>query len=259
METIVHDGRETAYRHTDYGEAPPILYVHGSGGDHRVWVEQYAPSGIGPAVAIDLSGHGESDDVPTDPGYETLNAYADDVSAVAREVWDGEAPRILAGNSMGGAVALWVALDREIRLDVLVLTGTGAKLAVAEDLLDDLGNEFDDALERLHAPDMLFHDVDEETRERSAGMLRATGQEVTIRDFRTCNYFDIRERLCEIEVPALAITGACDSLTPPMFHEYLADELPQGECVLVDAAAHLSFLEQPNSWNRKVRAFIDGL
>lgn len=256
METIPHDGRETAYRHTAYGDGPPIIYIHGSGGRHNVWVEQYAPSGVGPAAAVDLSGHGESDDIETDPGLETLDAYADDVRAVAREVWDDDEPRVLAGNSMGGAVALWVALERNIPLDGLVLTGTGAKLGVADELLDALDRDFDAALERLHAPNTLFHDTDEEMKERSVSMMRAAGKRVTTRDFRTCDRYDVRDRLGEVNIPALAITGEHDSLTPPSFHEYLEKELPNGECELITDAAHLSFLERPEAWNRVVQEFV---
>lgn len=256
METIPHDGRETAYRHTAYGDGPPVIYIHGSGGRHNVWVEQYAPSGVGPAAAVDLSGHGGSDDIDTDPGRDTLDAYADDVCAVAREVWNDDKPRVLAGNSMGGAVALWVALERDTPLDGLVLTGTGAKLGVADELLDALVRDFEAALKRLHAPNTLFHDADEKMKKRSVRMMRATGKWVTTRDFRTCDRYDVRARLGEVDIPALAITGEHDSLTQPSFHEYLAQELPSGEYELVTDAAHLSFLERPEAWNRVVREFV---
>jgi pimeloyl-ACP methyl ester carboxylesterase len=255
METVTHDGREIAYRETSFGDGRTGLYVHGSGGTHRLWVEQYAPDGPGPAVAVDLGGHGESDDVDTDAGYATLEAYADDACAVARET----DARVLAGNSMGGAVAMWVALERDLRLEGLVLCGTGAKLGVSEELLEALANDFEGALDALHGSGMLYHDVDERTLEGSREMMRATGRRVTERDFRTCDAFDVRDRLDEIDVPCLAITGEDDGLTPPKFHDYLGEHLPDCEVEILEGAAHLSMQERAEAWNARVQEFLEGL
>ncbi|MWG36065.1 alpha/beta fold hydrolase [Halomarina oriensis] len=255
MQRVEHDGRTTTYRQTAFGEGVPTLYVHGSGGAHSVWVHQYGSRGFdGPSVALDLSGHGESDDVDTDPGPETMTAYVEDVVAVARRT----GARVLVGNSLGGAIALTVALDTDLDLTGLVLTGTGAKLGVSGDLEELLAEEFEAAVETLHGPDMLFHDADDETRTASIAAMEATGRAVTERDFLTCDAFDVRERLDEVAVPTLALTGEHDRLTPPSFHEYLADELPSSSAVTVEDAAHLSMLEHPDAWNDAVEPFLAG-
>lgn len=253
METIAHNGRETAYREIDFGDGDPVLYVHGAGGDHRVWVEQYGPKGIGPAVAVDLTGHGDSDDADLEPGLETMEAYADDVVAVA----EATSARTLVGNSMGGTVALWVALERDLDVDRLVFCGTGAKLGVGDDLLAMLDEDFAAGVEAVHGPNLLFHEADAETVERSKALLHDTGAAVTARDFRTCDWFDVRDRLDEIEVPALALTGEHDGMTPPSFTEYLGEHLPDCEVDLLDDCAHLSMLERPQAWNERVRAFLE--
>lgn len=244
MNTVAHDGRTTTYRVVE-GPAGDRLYVHGSGGDHRVWAAQYGRGRGG--VALDLSGHGDSDDVVDG---DILRRYADDVVAVVRET----GARVLVGNSLGGAVVLRVALDR---LDpvALVLCGTGARLAVADDLLGLFATDFEAAIDHLHDPDRLFHDPDEPLVERSRATMRAAGRAVVERDFRACEVFDVRDRLDELSLPALAITGEHDRLTPPWLHEDLADALG-GDCVLVDGAAHLSFLERPGAWNDAVDGFL---
>ena len=253
MEQVDHDGRTTAYRRTSVGEGGPTLYVHGSGADHSVWVHQYGRREYdGPSVALDLSGHGESDDVDTDAGPETMAAYAEDVVAVARET----DARVLVGNSLGGAVALTVALDYDLDLEGLVLTGTGAKLGVHEDLQRLLAEEFDAAVETLHGSDMLFHDADAETRSASMAAMETTGRPVTERDFLTCDAFDVRDRLEAVTVPTLALTGEHDRLTPVSFHEYLAEELPDCSLATVADAAHLSMLERPVEWNDCVESFL---
>lgn len=254
MEYVRHRGRKTAYRRFDRGgEGPGLLCVHGSGGDAGVWKAQARLADDYPVVAVDLSGHGESDDVAALSGGEALDAYASDVVAVAEET----GASVLVGNSLGGAVALWVALERDLSLDALVLAGTGAKLPVLNDLLEWLAWDFQRAVEFLHGQDRLFHDVDDRYVELSSEAMREAGRLVCERDYRTCHAFDVRDRLSELEVPALAIVGEHDELTPAWYHEFLADELPAGELAVVADAAHLAMLERPEAFNAAVADFLD--
>jgi 3-oxoadipate enol-lactonase len=252
MDSVTHHGRRTAYRTVGDGPAR-ILYVHGSGATHRLWGHQYAPDGpASPAVALDLSGHGESADVDAEPGPETLDAYAEDVVAVARET----GADVLVGNSLGGAVVLTVALDTAFDPEGLVLAGTGAKLAVKEELRTMLDDDFETAVDVLHGENMLFHDPDDRTLARSKETMRAVGQRITRRDFLACHTFDVRDRLDELSVPALAVVGEHDSLTPPTYHEYLAEELPDCEYATIEGAAHLAMAERPDAFNDTVSRFL---
>ena len=254
METVTHHGRETAYEVADRGgDGPPVCFVHGSGGSRDVWSAQHRLADRNPVVALDLSGHGDSDDVDARAGYATLSAYADDVLAVL-EATDS---RVLAGNSLGGAVAMQLLIERDVDLDAAILAGTGARLGVLEDLLDWLANDFDRAIEFLHGPDRLFHDPDPELSEESTEQLRETGQAVTHRDFLTCHRFDVRDDLDRIDVPALAVYGEHDQLTPPWYHEYLADEIDDAWIAAIEDAAHLAMVEQPTAFNAAVTEFLD--
>ena len=262
MERVTHHGRDTAYRVSDRGgDGPAVCFVHGSGGSKDVWKAQARLSDRFPTVALDLSGHGDSGDIDGDDagggdagapdGPEAIEAYADDVVAVAEET----GATVLCGNSLGGAAALWVALERDIALDGLVLAGTGAKLAVAEPLRDALANDFERAVALLHEPDRLFHDAPTEYVELSRAGMRDCGRAVTERDFRTCHAFDVRDRLDEIAVPSLAVVGEHDALTPVEYHDYLADRI--GDCTraVVEDAAHLAMLERPEAFNAALAAF----
>ncbi|WP_123620270.1 alpha/beta fold hydrolase [Halorubrum sp. CSM-61] len=262
MERVTHHGRDTAYRASDRGgDGPTVCFVHGSGGSKDVWKAQARLSDRFPAVALDLSGHGDSDDIGggddqgddagAAAGPEALDAYADDVVAVA----EATGATVLCGNSLGGAVALWVALERDLALDGLVLAGTGAKLAVAEPLREALANDFDRAIELLHEPDRLFHDAPPEYVELSRAGMRECGRAVTERDFRTCHAFDVRDRLGEIEVPSLALVGEHDALTPVEYHDYLADRIGDCERATIEGAAHLAMLERPAAFNAALAAF----
>ncbi|MCU4740373.1 alpha/beta hydrolase [Halobacteria archaeon AArc-m2/3/4] len=256
MQVVSNHGRETAYVETDSeadGGTGTALYVHGSGGSHEVWRPQLRLTDR-PATALDLSGHGHSEDIDASPGYTTRSAYADDVLAVA----DATDASVLVGSSLGGAVVLHVLLERadEFTPEAVVLTGTGARMGVLEDLLEWLESDFERALEFLHEPDRLFHDPSSETRERSLEAMRECGQEVTRRDFLTCHDFDVRDRLGEIDVPVLAAYGEYDQLTPPWFHEYLADEIPDASLAEIEDAAHMPMVEQPRAFDEAVSEFL---
>jgi pimeloyl-ACP methyl ester carboxylesterase len=253
MDHVTHDGRATAYRDATAEADHRTLYIHGSGGTHSLWAKQYGRQGHD-AVALDLSGHGESEDIDLGPdaGLDAMSAYADDAVAVARET----DATVLCGNSLGGAVALTVALDRETDLDGLVLVGTGAKLGVADELLDALANDYDAAVEALLDEDMLYHRTTDERLADAREMFAAVGARATERDFRACDAFDVRDRLGEIEVPTLVINGEYDGLTLPRFHEYLAEHLPNARRVELADAAHMPYLERPDAFDAAVDEFL---
>jgi pimeloyl-ACP methyl ester carboxylesterase len=254
METVTHHGRTTAYRLAQPdADGLTALYVHGSGGNHRIWAGQYGADGpTHPAAAIDLSGHGESDDVETEPGRDTLEAYTEDILAVGREI---EAD-VFVGNSLGGAIVLNTLLKHNVNPTAAVLAGSGAKLAVLEELREWLKSDFEQAIEFLHGPDRLFHEPDEAMLEQSDKAMRNAGQAVTRRDYLTCHQFDVRGHLDRIQIPILAVVGQTDGLTPVRYHEYFQDTLPDCELAVIHIAAHLAMVEQTDAFNEVISSFI---
>lgn len=99
-----------------------VVLVHGLASTSRLWdgvAESLASSGC-PVVAVDLRGHGESDEPPG--GYDSGTA-ADDVIALIPQVSAGAV--LLAGQSWGGNVALQVAARRPDLVRGLALVDGG--------------------------------------------------------------------------------------------------------------------------------------
>src|SRR5881396_578671 len=104
-------------RHFVGGQGPPLVLVHGLGGAASNWTE-LTPllSGRFRLLVPDLPGHGGSTALPAASGLE---AFADRVALVAER--EGMLPAPVVGHSLGGAVALRMALRQPDHVPALVL------------------------------------------------------------------------------------------------------------------------------------------
>src|SRR5262249_25511775 len=107
-----------------------VLYVHGTGCNGQVWLPHMtAIADAHTPVAIDLPGHGGS----PGGGFRGVADYAYFVVELAKAL--GWERCVVAGHSLGGAIALLTALYDGDLLDGLILVDTGARLRVDPALL----------------------------------------------------------------------------------------------------------------------------
>ena len=114
------DARGCRLRYLVAGRGEPLLLVHGLGGAASNWCE-LAPL-LAPRWRLlipDLPGHAGSSPFPAAP---TLNPFADVVAAMAER--EGMLPAPIVGHSLGGVVALRLALRRPEAVTALVLAAT---------------------------------------------------------------------------------------------------------------------------------------
>jgi pimeloyl-ACP methyl ester carboxylesterase len=99
------------------GEGEPLVLVHGLGGAASNWLALAPLLAPGRRVLVpELPGHGGSQALPAAPN---LNAFADRIAELtARE---GFAPAPVVGHSLGGAIALRLAIRRPESVSSLVL------------------------------------------------------------------------------------------------------------------------------------------
>ena len=117
------------YHLAEWGEGPPLVLLHGFTGSAAAWGD-LAPrlAARHRVIAIDLPGHGLSD-APADVARYTMPRVVADLAALLALL--DAVPAHWLGYSMGGRLALYLALARPDLVRSLVLESASPGLATA--------------------------------------------------------------------------------------------------------------------------------
>ncbi len=249
------------------GEGPPFVMIHAGVADHRQWnneFEHFAPHYR--VLRYDLRGYGQSEPVAGEYSHlQDLTALLDYLHL--------DRPIVLMGCSMGGGLALNLALTRPAQVAALIMVDagpTGLKLDVPEpakfqelEAAYDAG-DFDRVAEletqiwfdgagrtptqvnpamRQLAYAMNRHALTLEARQLGKRLPDLPGSAA--------------ERLGELHLPMLVIVGEQDI---PYMHaaaEFMLEQIPTARQVIIKDAAHLPNLDHPAEFQQIVTAFLD--
>jgi len=171
---------------------------------------------------------------------------------------------MVAGHSLGGAVAMALAARRRDIVTGLVLLASCAKLPQAESpgerLLAFLPGPlrrilfFSMAQKLLFAPGVPMGAV-------SIGMqeLRSCPPETILTDVQAARAMDLSEQATKIDVPTLVLCGSRDRLTPPELSEQLRTLIPRARLGIIEGAGHMLLLEVPERVNQAILDFAKTL
>jgi 3-oxoadipate enol-lactonase len=259
-------GREAGLRYEIAGVGPSVVLLHAGIADGRMWEPQWETfSRRYRVLRYDLRGFGGS--IAPSGSF----SHARDLVALIEGL--ALAPAALVGVSMGGAVALDVAVARPGLVSALVLVGSGlrghefsaeTKAGWAEEEAAFERGDLDAAVETnlrmwVDGPHRSSEQVDPELRRRVGEMQRraleieqSTDGEATLEALAP----DYSERLAEITVPALILVGELDR---PEIHE-IADRLeagiPHSRRATIEGAAHVPSMERPEEFDELVLGFL---
>jgi 3-oxoadipate enol-lactonase len=246
----------------EHGEGEPLLLIEGLGQSMWAWREQIPVFARGHrTIAFDTRGTGRSP-VPDEP-------YGiDELAQDAADVLEGRTASVM-GLSMGGYVALTLALARPELIRSLVLVGTGAggpdRVPRPQDVRDAYaaatGLPFDEYGRRT-MPLTFSPGWTERNPERFEEILAARGEhptpDVTL-DAHLLACYAFYARGCEVEridAPALVVHGDADVIVPVENGRALVARLPNARYVELPGHGHNVQLEDPATLNRLVLEFL---
>lgn len=198
------------------------------------------------ALRYDLRGHGRS---PVPPGpYDVADLGSDLVRLLDRR---GVERAHLCGISIGGLVSMWVAAHFPERVGRIVLCCTSADFGDPEAWHErarsvrasGTGAVADGVVGRWFTP--RFAERNPELLARMRTMIASTPAEGYAACCSVVERADLRPDLSAIAAPTLVIAGADDPAAPIAHAERIAEGIGGAKMVVVEGAAHLANVEQP--------------
>ncbi len=266
------DIAQTRVRYWDEGHGFPLLLVHGLGGFAENWLPNVFPLAEHYRVLVpDLPGFGRSGKTPLLRSLYDLSRFLGDFLD-ALEVEKAS----LAGNSLGGGLALKFAVDNPDRVEKLVLADTaGMGREVINDFkvcsLPLLGELFirptRDASAAtwskvLYNPAVITEDLIDLGYELMAlpgakkALLRAIRAGIDIRGQRRGLVRELAAGLGSVTAPALIIWGRQDRIIPVEHAHICHERLPGSRLEIFDNCGHMPQLEHPDRFNVLVLEFL---
>ena len=242
-------------------ELPTVVFLHGSGMDHRCWALQtrwFAFHGYS-VLAPDLPGHSLS-------GGEALA----DIESMAGWLWQlldqlGVKKASLVGHSQGGLVALEAAAIQPQRVRSVSMIASAAAIPVNEQLLTMARDNQPAAVRAMlnWGFGSVYH----------AGLSAIPGQapigigsrimnsNPLAVDLQACNsYTQGQQRAANLEVPTQLVLAQQDRMTPAKAGRALADTLPDlRSLVELEDAGHMLPIEAPQRCLAALKQFISSL
>jgi pimeloyl-ACP methyl ester carboxylesterase len=227
-----------------------LVFIHGSGGDHTNWIQQYTPlKNAFNIIALDLPGHGRSEG----PGEQEVAAYVEWVKKILDGL--GIFNPVLIGHSLGAAICLSFVIRYETVATAVVPVGGGVKMPVNPMILEGLKQD-PAAVIGLAAK----VSVAKKNRERFSSLiiesLSLVNPLIIHGDFSACDGLDITETVAGIRIPTLVVCGAEDKMTPPSLSQFIRDHVPGASHVLIEGAGHYVMMENPEAFNEALTVFV---
>ena len=263
------DGCEITHVDLGAGDGPPIVFVHGLGGNWQNWLECLPRAARERrAIAVDLPGFGNS---PMPPKDISISFYARILDRLLETL--GIDAAVVVGNSMGGFIGAELAINYPARVERLVL-GSAAGISSTSRARRPTMTMFrvsgvisSAALARsrtvvarprlrhavlspvMRHPSHLRHDILLEIMPGSnaPGFMKALDALLD---------YDFTDRLSEIRCPTLLIWGREDMIVPVADADEYERQIRGSRKVIFDETGHVPMLERPQSFNDCLMEFV---
>jgi len=230
---------------------PAVVFVHGTGMDHTVWVlpsRYFARHGYN-VLSLDLPGHGKSGGNPV----STIDEMADAVAEVMEAA--GIANAALVGHSMGSLVTLSAAARYPDRARALVLIGTTVPMGVHPAMMTSAANNDHDVIDMItywgYSKSAQLGGNENPGMWMAGSTLRLlekAKKDVIHLDLKACeDYSTGQEHGRSVRCPTLFILGDRDIMTPMRSAQTLADTISNAKVCRMQKTGHSLMMEKPDA------------
>jgi len=230
---------------------PPLILIHGAGGDHLSWPPEVRRLPDHRVITLDLPGHGKTEG----PGRQSVQDYARDVVHFMDVVSISRA--VFVGHAMGGAISLALALGFPDRVAGIGLISSGPTLPIPSSVIENAANPSTLPLAIKSLQDISFCS---HTPDNLKGIilkrLAETRRTLLLDDLLACDRFNLSDCLDTIRTPALVVCGTEDKLTPLHLSEILSNKIRGAALQTIEGAGHMLVLEQPGRLAKLIRVFL---
>jgi pimeloyl-ACP methyl ester carboxylesterase len=242
---------------------PAIVLLHGlgsAGDDWPLQVAAFAPHF--PVITVDAPGHGRSDQ-PS--GLYPIWQMAADVAALLDRLEQPSAH--LVGLSLGGCIALQIAIDHPARARSLVLVNSFARLRPAgwrgalrfARRLWLLAFAPMPATAEAVARDLFPKPEHREFYRAAAARLASNSKRAYQNAVRALLAFDARPHLGRVRCPALVVVGDRDLTVPLSAKVRLQQGIPGARLAVIRDSGHAPAYDQAEEFNRIVLDFLQSV
>ena len=206
------------------------------------------------ALAIDLPGHGDSEDAGA---LDSVEKYTEFFAAFIERL--DLRPFVLVGKGLGASVALHYGAIHTRQVRGLVLMGVAAKPEMPAELREVWAEAVREGAAQPAGPEHFSPATSVDVRSVVRREQERTTPEVRYRDLRAWTADDFRPRLSNVRQPVLVIAGADDRIVPAETSQDLCPQLPNARMEILEGAGHAAELEQAWAVAAKIDKFVRSL
>lgn len=232
-----------------------LLCLHHSGGNGANFSQLMGKlEGQHSPLAFDFPGHHRSGSLDSLGSVERMASFA---GALIDKL--GLGPTVLLGHSMGGSVALELALTRPSAVRALVLCASAAIYPESAELLERFRLITEGKAKRHFDPTAYSRSTPKEVIGAGFADSFKTDPRAVYPNLLALRAWEADSRLGEVSVPTLVVVGADEDPYMTEQADRMTSQIPGASRVVIDNAAHMIPLEQPGPLADAVIAFLEGL
>lgn len=247
------------------GRGQPIILLHGWINSWDVWRDSMialAQTRNYRVYALDFWGFGDSaKGVRTTSSVFRVSSYVDMVYQFMNTLGIQQAP--VFGHSMGGTVALQMAMEHPDRINKVAVVGSPV-----------LGNSLNPFLrlagygaiaKLIWRYPILLHSImrvllakdSKEVRQMISRDVQRTTIESFFRSIGDLRDTDLRGALPKLDLPTLGIYGVNDNIVSPANAEWLSQSTPHTQVSMMQYSRHFPMIDEPDLFLSTLYAFLE--